>query len=123
MDTVELGGKHLPVILPESFVARAELVMLMMAGKRNPYRVYSAVVGSCVPALKLGITPRDHEYDMLAYGGAVADVLQSRGILYADVCGAFVVIAPLLNDDLMPEEEVAEVVVFTKSEEEPTPSP
>lgn len=111
--SVILGGKSYPVVLPETFSARADVTTAMLRAGSAAHRVYGAMVGVCVPGLKLSAKLQSSGFDMLVYGGAVVDELIARDIAYQEVIDAAVEISRLLNEDLATEKEVEETATFT----------
>ena len=110
--TIKLGGEDLTIRMPRSYAVRTD-VTEAIALERNHARICGAIMGLCwdSQAFALALNRRStadeitqsealalikrfgppaaeykaHEYDVMAYGGAVYDELRERGFTDADI--------------------------------------
>lgn len=84
-NTVEIGGKTLPIQLPKSFALRSEV---LASGASNWRRAMAAALGICCPKLRLKTRYELNDYNPLRFGGSVLDELVERGIPAEEVYAA-----------------------------------
>ena len=120
--TVTLGGEEYDVHLPESFAVRRELAL---APQKNTMRGCCALVGLCLPDLRLSQKYEQHGFDPLAFGGDVWERCSKRGISDPDILEAGVTLYHLVVALAYPDEAaVSGTVAFTSGTEgSPTSKP
>jgi hypothetical protein len=112
MDTnVTVGGREVTLALPGSMAIRYDIVG---AGSSNAQRALWAALGVCWTAGTSAGAPSArlsrHQYDPMAYGGAVFDELVSRGATPSQLLTAGRVAYDLLSANLVDESEVEEAL-------------
>lgn len=116
---VTLGGEEHEVVLPQQWAVRRELVLGCV---RNSLRGGAAVVGACVPSLKLKASYAGHHCEPVAYGGAVWEELSMRGIGDGEIVEQSVAIFNALRELAFPSAEEVEGAEDFSSASEATPT-
>jgi hypothetical protein len=97
MHTMTLGGREVPIKLPELESVRMD-VHVELTATRNGHRVWAALVGLCWDGpRKPSADYARMRFDVLAYGGAVWDELIKRGVPADEVIAAGVRCWRLIN--------------------------
>ena len=113
--TVTLGGVPYAVHLPDDFATRRELVV---AVHRNPMRGLCAVLGMCLPDLRMSHLYERHGFDALRFGADVWRLLSRRGIEDGAIVDAALPLQGAVAELAYPSDEaVAAEVGFSSAPE------
>lgn len=108
--SVEVGGKTVELVLPNSFALRHEIAL---GGATNWQRAIMAALGMCWKGPGRPKARYEATYDPMAYGGAVLDELVARGLRPADLWAPAAAAFHLIGASLIPESEVAAAENFS----------
>jgi hypothetical protein len=114
MKTVKVGARTVDLVPPKSYSLAFDIVS---ATDKPSLRLFGAAFGACFPRTErmLKITPAQHGYDVLGYGGAVVDALLAQGVSSEDIIAAGAAALELCSSVLagVTEQEVAAEEGFT----------